>query len=53
MAQVAHWLLLSDYYNNHQRFNKIMPQSPTNRLGVEKIEKKQTNKNLRLLGKKY
>lgn len=39
MAQVAHWLLLSDYYDNHQRFNKIMPQSPTNRLGVKKIEK--------------
>lgn len=43
MTQVAHWLLLSDYYDYHQRFNNIMPQdSPTNRLGVEKNRNKQT-----------
>lgn len=41
MAQVSHWLSLSDYYGHHQRFKKIMPQdSPTNRLGVEKNRKK-------------
>ena len=52
MAQVAHWLLFSDYYYNHKRFNKIMPQSPTYRLGVEKIEKTNKQKSL-FVGEKY